>query len=171
MQQAAKSLDEPLLAQITPTDWKTALETALSKTGPDTKLVLALDEFQWIAKASPELPSVLQELWDRKWQKSGQVMLIICGSYMGFMEKEILGSKSPLFGRRTAQIPLQPFSYREAALFFPGWSLSDCARAYFICGGVPYYLKAFDKYKSIASNIQHQILDQFSSLLGQICTN
>jgi AAA+ ATPase superfamily predicted ATPase len=36
-------------------------------------------------------------------------MLIVCGSYMGFMEREVLGRESPLFGRRTAQIQLRPF--------------------------------------------------------------
>lgn len=32
----------------------------------------------------------LQELWDRNWSKSGRMFLILCGSYIGFMEREVL---------------------------------------------------------------------------------
>lgn len=36
---------------------------------------------------------------------------------MGFMEKEVLGSKSPLFGRRTAQLHMKPFNYQKSESF------------------------------------------------------
>lgn len=96
--------------------------------------MLVLDEFQWTVEASPELPSVLQHLWDRRWKDGNDVMLVLCGSYVGFMEREVLGKKSPLFGRRTAQIFLQPFGYEEAARFHPACSLVDRAKIYFLCG-------------------------------------
>jgi AAA+ ATPase superfamily predicted ATPase len=60
------------------------------------KTILALDEFQWMCEGSPELPSVLQRYWDASWEKSKHVFLILCGSYVGFMEREVLGKKSPL---------------------------------------------------------------------------
>ena len=107
LEEAARALGEPLLAQLAVTDWRAALEAIVSRA--KGKVAIVLDEFQWSAGASPELPSVLQELWDRKWKKSGQVVLVLCGSFVGFMEREVLGHKSPLFGRRTAQIHLQPF--------------------------------------------------------------
>src|SRR5688572_18665207 len=112
LEESARALGEPLLAQLPATDWRATLE-AVTGRARSGKLAIVLDEFQWTTGASPELPSVLQELWDRKWRKSGQVMLILCGSFVGFMEREVLGRKSPLFGRRTAQIHLQPFDYRE----------------------------------------------------------
>ena len=113
---------------------------------------------------SPELPSILQAKWDRSWQKSGKVLLILCGSYIGFMEREVLGKKSPLFGRRTAQIPLRPFGYREAALFHPGYSRTDQARTYFLCGGVPLYLKRFSDTRSVEANIAAELLDEYAPL-------
>ena len=58
--------------------------------------------------------------------------LILCGSYIGFMEREVLGKKSPLYGRRTGQIFLKPFGYRDAALFHPHASLVQRATTYFI---------------------------------------
>src|SRR5262249_37734947 len=122
LQEAAAVLDEPLLATFPAESWGAALDAVVSSWRGEGKLILALDEFQWTVEASPELPSELQVRWDRQWRDSGRVFLILCGSYVGFMEREILGRKSPLFGRRTAQIPLRPFGYREAALFHPRYS-------------------------------------------------
>ena len=166
LEASAGALGEPLLAQLPGTDWRATLEAVVGR-ARDGKLVIVLDEFQWTAGASPELPSVLQELWDRRWKKSGQVMLILCGSFIGFMEREVLGRKSPLFGRRTAQIHLQPFDYREASLFHPGWSLANRARAYFVCGGVPMYLKAFVGHRSVESNIEDNLLTEFSPMFRE----
>ena len=76
---AAEALREPLLAEHPVADWPAAFRLVEERwKGPD-KLVIALDEFQWMAAASPELPSVLQECWDRRWRKGG-VMLILCES-------------------------------------------------------------------------------------------
>jgi AAA+ ATPase superfamily predicted ATPase len=164
LQEAAAVLDEPLLATFPAESWGEALDAVVSRWRGDGKLILALDEFQWTVEASPELPSVLQERWDRQWRDSGRVFLILCGSYVGFMEREILGRKSPLFGRRTAQIPLRPFGYREAALFHPRYSILDRARTYFLCGGVPLYLRCFSDSRSIESNLVHELLHEYAVL-------
>jgi uncharacterized protein len=161
---AARELDQPLLAKVTLEGWKTALEAILDAWTGSGKLIIVLDEFQWIAGASPELPSVLQELWDLRLRESGEAMIILCGSYVGFMEREVLGQKSPLFGRRTAQIHLQPFSFREAREFQPRYSPSDAARAWFICGGIPLYLEAFKDDRSVEQNIVANLLDEFAPL-------
>lgn len=164
LETAARALGEPLLAQARVNGWRDALDLVVRRWTGKRKLILALDEFQWMAEAAPELPSVIQELWDRQWSKSGRVMLILCGSYLGFMEREVLGKKSPLFGRRTAQILLRPFHHLEAAEFHPRWSVVDQAKAYAICGGIPMYLLAFDEKLSIEQNITARILDDLSML-------
>jgi uncharacterized protein len=164
---AAGVVGEPLLASLTAEDWRLALDTIIERWRGPRRLVLALDEFQWTAQATRELPSVLQELWDRKWRRNGKVMVILCGSYVGFMEREVLGKTSPLFGRRTAQIKLAPFGYREAGDFHPGWSLADRAQAYFLCGGVPLYLRAFDASRSIRSNVEANYLSEHAALFQE----
>ncbi|MEM8996839.1 MAG: AAA family ATPase, partial [Acidobacteriota bacterium] len=70
---AALTVNEPLLATYPATHWGEAIQAVIERKAPGQKLVLALDEFQWIAEASPELPSVLQGLWDRQWQHSDDV--------------------------------------------------------------------------------------------------
>lgn len=164
LQESACSLDEPLLASYAADGWKSALRAVVSRAPKGRKLVVALDEFQWIAERSPELPSVLQELWDREWQASRSVLLILCGSVVGFMEREVLGNKSPLFGRRTAQVYVKPFSYVESAKFHRRWSLEHRAMAYFVCGGIPTYLKSFDEHLSPEANIRANLLDEFAPL-------
>lgn len=164
MRVAADALKIPLLADVVPDGWRAALLTIeQSWKGPE-KLILALDEFQWMVEFSRELPAVLQALWDQRWRDSGRVMLILCGSFIGFMEREVLGRKAPLFGRRTAQILLKPFGFREAALFHPSYSLVDRAKTYFICGGVPLYLSTFSASESIEMNIVSSLLDEHAPL-------
>ena len=168
--EAARALGMPLLAELRTAGWQQALRTVSEQwagANPGTKLVLALDEFQWIAAASPSLISELQHCWDRWWRDAGNVMLLLCGSYLGFMEREVLGRKSPLFGRRTAQIHLQPFGYRDAARFHPRWSPADQARAYFLVGGLPQYLLCLDDHRSIDANIREHLLAEFAPLFHE----
>ena len=164
LETAARALGQPLLASVSAEDWRTALGSVLSLKSGTAKFVLAFDEFQWTAQASPELPSILQELLDTSWKKRGDVLLILCGSYIGFMERDVLGEQSPLFGRRTAQILLKPFPFREAALFHPRWSAADRAQAYYLCGGVPLYLRFFSPADSIRANIENNLLSEFAPL-------
>lgn len=150
---AADWLGAAHLAEAAPTSWEAALKLVIGSAPAGRKLVLVLDEFQWLCASSPELPSVLQRLWDLEWQRSNRVLLILCGSFIGFMEREVLGARSPLHGRRTAAIRLEPFGFREAALFHPRWSREEQAKAYFVCGGIPAYLRRFDPKRSVVQNI------------------
>ncbi|MDP2269964.1 MAG: ATP-binding protein [Archangium sp.] len=167
MLEAATAFGEPLLAEIAVDSWKKALELVVGRWKGPGKLVLILDEFQWTVEASPELPSVLQELWDHSWKRSGKVMLIVCGSFIGFMEREVLGEKSPLFGRRTAQLHLKPFSFVESRQFHPGASVEQQALTWFVCGGVAQYLASFEGRASFRQNVERTLLDEFAPLFRE----
>lgn len=162
--EAGRTLDDSVLAALPGDRWRTALDLVEERWRGPGKLVIALDEFQWTAAASPELASELQELWDRRWRKSGRIMLILCGSWIGFMEREVLGGRSPLFGRRTNQIHLKPFGHREATRFHPTWSRINQARAYFVCGGVPLYLRALPPERSFETGVATALLDEHAPL-------
>src|SRR5258708_18149343 len=149
---ASEWLAAPHLAESAPATWEAALRLVIATAPKQRKCLLVLDEFQWLCQSSPELPSVLQRLWDLEWQRDNSLMLILCGSLIGFMEREVLGARSPLHGRRTADLRLEPFPFREAAAFHPSWSIEEQARAYFVCGGVPAYLKQFQQGRSVAPN-------------------
>ena len=167
LNEASESINEPLLSGYTADNWKTALSVVVDKWSGNEKLIIALDEFQWSVEKSPELLSFIQELWDRNWKNNKKVMLILCGSYIGFMEKELLGQKSPLFGRRTAQILLKPFDFIDAGKFHPNYSYEERAKTFFICGGIPLYLNYFNKNRSVEMNIVESILNEFSPLFKE----
>ncbi len=164
---AADSLNTPLLASVQVSGWEQALEHVMAAFPKGRRQIVVLDEFQWLCESSPELPSVLQKLWDHRWQHERRPFIVLCGSYIGFMEREVLGAKSPLFGRRTGHILLEPFGYLEAREFHPRWTVEDQARAWFICGGVPAYLKAFWEGQSLEQNIVANFLDVDGVLLRE----
>lgn len=116
------------------------------------RLIVAIDEYQYLAESDRSISSILQSHIDRKW-KDSKIMLILCGSSMSFMEYQVLGHKSPLYGRRTAQFKLQPFTYFETQKFAPGYPPEEQAVLYGVSGGVPEYLNRFSMERSLAENI------------------
>ena len=87
-------------------------------------------------------------------------MLVLCGSQVSFMEKEVLAERSPLFGRRTGQRRLSALSPLEALEFFPRWKMKDRVLAYAVLGGMPAYLRRFDDRKSLRENLLSELLRQ-----------
>jgi AAA+ ATPase superfamily predicted ATPase len=121
------------------------------------RLVVVLDEFTYLVDAHPPLASTLQRLWDRELAHT-QLMLILCGSYVGMMEEKVLGYQAPLYGRRTGQYLLEPLSFHDARQFFPDYDLSDQVRAYAVFGGTPAYLNAASSSLTLLENIGQRVL-------------
>ena len=119
------------------------------------KMVLVIDEYPYLAGADKGLSSVLQRWIDREWNRLN-MFLILCGSSISFMEEEVLGSKSPLYGRRTMQMDIRPFDYKTSALFVPDYSAEDKAVMYGITGGIPKYLSVMDPSIPLGDNIKRQ---------------
>ena len=82
---------------------------------------------------------MLQSHIDNCW-KDSKLFFILCGSSMSFMEEQVLGYKSPLYGRRTAQFKIHPFTFFEARKMLSAFSKEEQAILYGVCGGIPEYL-------------------------------
>ena len=117
------------------------------------KVVLVIDELPYWAEKDEALLSVIQKYIDTKWI-SANLMLILCGSTLSFMEKKVLSEKNPLFGRWDSQIKLEAFNYKDSAMFVPDYSAEDKAICYGVTGGVAKYLALFNKKKSLDYNIK-----------------
>ncbi|MCH2104395.1 MAG: ATP-binding protein [Planctomycetes bacterium] len=152
----ADGLKDELVASVEFPDWDAALLYAASRAETE-RLVLVLDEFPYLCEANKGLPSILQRFWDSKGKKS-QLMLVLCGSQVSFMEEEVLAERSPLFGRRTAQRRLQPLSPSDALGFFDAWDFEDALTAYAILGGMPAYLTRFRTGLSLEENVVNEAL-------------
>ena len=130
------------------------------------RIIFAIDEFPWLCEADDSIPSRLQHLLDHDWKNTG-MYLILCGSSMSFMEKEVLSNESPLFGRRTAQLKLEPLSFEDSAKFHPDLSPEDNALIYGITGGIPHYIRKLDVGKSIKDALLENFFDSSSYLFEE----
>ena len=119
----------------------------------DEKLILVIDELPFWAQDDRALLSVMQKYIDTSWSDKN-LMIILCGSSLSFMENKVLSEKSPLFGRRNSQIRLEAFDYLDAAKFVPEYSFEDKAVVYGITGGVAKYLALINPKCSIDTNIK-----------------
>lgn len=116
-------------------------------------LVFVFDELPYAARSHSALPSALQIAIDRHFSKTNCLM-ILCGSNQGFMEEEVLGAKSPLYGRRTLQMKLRPFDYLDAARLMGDCPAEDKVSYYASLGGTPYYLSAIRTDLSYVENME-----------------
>lgn len=147
-------------------DWQDALISVEELPWQEKKLLI-IDEFPYMVKGNPRILSILQNLWDER-LKDKDVMIILCGSAMSFIEKEILSEKSPLYGRATAILKMNPLPFQEAIQFFPEYSFSEKIGAYAVLGGIPHYLKQFDADRSLAENICDKVLSPGSILYSEV---
>ncbi len=127
------------------------------------RLILVIDEYPYIAKASRSFASTLQMLIDQ-YKASSKLFLILCGSSMSFMEDQVLAYKAPLYGRKTAQFKILPFDFFESCQCFSGFSAEDMAMIYAIVGGTPQYLLMMDDKLSVEENIKSTLLNPASAL-------
>ena len=129
---------------VSPTyrDYDDALDE-ITEMAKQQRLVFVIDEYPYLAKAEKSFSSRLQHIIDHRWQDS-QLYLILCGSSMSFMEYQVLGYESPLYGRRTAQFKIQALTYLETTKFHPKLSPADQALLYGVTGGIPHYINKLE---------------------------
>ena len=132
----------------------------------EKRLVLVIDEYPYVARALKSFASTLQLLIDKN-KDSSKLFLILCGSSMSYMEDNVLAYKAPLYGRRTAQLKIQPFDFFESCRYFENFSGEDKALAYGIVGGTPQYLMQLDDRLSIEDNIKNTHLNPASSIFEE----
>lgn len=130
------------------------------------RIVLVIDEYPYVARASKSLASTLQLLIDKN-KDASKLFLILCGSSMSYMEDHVLAYKAPLYGRRTAQFKINPFEFLEACRYFENFLDEDKALAYGIVGGTPQYLMQLDDKLSIEENIKNTHLNPSSSIFEE----
>lgn len=130
------------------------------------KFVVVIDEFPFLIEANKAVPSIFQKGWDEDLKDSG-IFLILLGSSIGMMETEVLGYKSPLFGRRTGQLLIEPLNFWDAKKFFPRRSNEEFMYIYSVLGGTPAYLLQFEQSIDLLKNIRKKILIPESYLFSE----
>lgn len=145
-----------LLATQPLTSWR-AFFAAVSEELARGPLLVALDEFQFVARETPAVGSEINRFW-REHRENPNLFLVLSGSDVSFFEREIVGYAATIYGRRTGQLHLQPFPFAELRGFFERWSAPNLVRAYAVLGGVPYYLEALNPGEGLARGIERHVL-------------
>ena len=138
----------------------------ISQLGKEKRLILVIDEYPYLAKSEPSISSRLQHLIDHEWQQS-KLFVILCGSSMSFMAEQVLGEKSPLYGRRTAQYKILPLDYQDTAKFYPQATLTDKSLIYGITGGIPLYILRLRYMQDIKKALCNNLFEMASFLFEE----
>lgn len=144
--------------------WDEAFEYLGERLATDPRTVV-IDEFPYLVAENDSLPSYLQSFVDEHLQGT-EAALVLCGSSVATMESELLGHESPLYGRRTGQIDLQPFSFEQAREVVT-YTFEDAVRSFAITGGTPMYLTLFDYDRPLAENVREQVLSPTAVLYSE----
>jgi AAA+ ATPase superfamily predicted ATPase len=144
--------------------WDEALDYLGEKVATE-QLVVVIDEFPYLVDENDSLPSYFQSFVDEHLQDT-ESMLVLCGSSVSTMESDVLGHESPLYGRRTGQIDVQPFSFRQARAVIE-YNLENAIQSFAVTGGTPMYLTRFDYDQSLKDNILTTILSPTAVLYNE----
>jgi len=118
------------------------------------RVVIVFDEFPYLVDVDPSLPSKFQRLWDEVLSRT-KAFLVLCGSSVSVMENEVLGYRSPLYGRRTGSWKLGELPLSALKFFYPR-PFEERLYVYGVAGGVPMYLKRFDPSEPFWSNVERE---------------
>lgn len=156
--------DEPLLRTRGFSSWEESFQFIKAK---NKKFILAIDEFPYLILSNSAIPAIFQKAWD-EYFKDSPIYLILLGSSIAMMETEVLGYRAPLYGRRTGQWKISPFSFLEASLFRKNQSFDDKVAHYSLAGGIPAYWLKFDQEKDFFSNLEHSVLQKGEFLYDEV---
>ena len=153
---------------VTPTfsypSWDAAF-AEVARLSATQRAVVVLDEFTYVMQADPEVPSIIQKVWDHHLKQS-QVFLILMGSLAGIIQRAALDYQAPLYGRATARLKLQPLSFGALSGMLPAFSSEQRVAVYTITGGVPAYIELFDDNLNILQNLQQRIVTPTNVMLA-----
>ncbi len=126
----------------------------------DQDAIVVLDEFPYLIDADESLPSVIQRLWDQRFQNTSGTLILV-GSSISMMEEATLLGNSPLYGRFTKKLDLRPLNFSAAREFIPDdYSPEEQILTWGIFGGVPYYLDGIDLNQNLGAVLTNEILSQ-----------
>jgi len=131
------------------------------------KLIVVIDEFPYLVNSNPAISSIFQKGID-EYLKNTNIFLVLMGSSVGMMEKEVLIYRAPLYGRRTASIKVPEMKFHSLKNFFPGKDFIDLTHIFSVFGTVPAYVEKYDSRKDIFQNIESLILDTGSFFYNEV---
>ncbi len=146
------------------------------------KKVIFLDEIAWFETQKSGFLAALDKFWNQFCSKRTDIILVICGSAASWIINKVINNKVGLHNRITCQIQLLPLDVQETKEFLHYKDIhlvnQDIVKLYMIVGGIPYYLRYFEKGQSVDQFIEslffteNAILkNEFSNLYASLFKN
>lgn len=132
----------------------------------DEPHLIVLDEFTYLLRNQPAISSVLQKVWDHRLSKIPQLKLVLTGSLLGMLARELFAYQAPLYGRATTQIRLRPLPYAAVQALFPARRPDERVAIYGVTGGVPAYLEFFTRTADFVSALREHCLASGSMMMA-----
>jgi len=155
----AEQLNIPIFSKLEVTTWLEFFRNLADLLDDDTRTIIVIDEFSYLIEIDRAVPSLFQNIWDQM-LRTKNIMFILCGSSVSLMETDVLGYRSPLFGRRTGQWEVTELQLHSVKNFMPDYCTEDVINTFFVLGGVPAYLVKWDDKKDVFENIEEHILSK-----------
>ena len=161
-----------------PTNWIAAfddLRTLLEEkiqSDPDQRQVVFLDELPWMDTPRSGFLPALEHFWNGWGAGQTQLMLIVCGSATSWISDHLLHNKGGLYGRKTCEIKLHPFTLNESEQFYKeqGVNLDRYAQLqlYMMLGGIPYYMSFVRKGDSVEQTVENLFMGRDAKLNDEL---
>jgi len=161
----ATFFNDDFLRSLQLTDIKQLFEYLANRTF-SKKLIIIIDEFQYLTKIDNSMPSQFQYIVDEL-IKNKNIHLILCGSIISMMYEQTLSYNSPLYGRRTSAIKLEAIEFKYLENFFADKTQNERIELYAVLYGVPKYLEMFEDSTNIYESIEKNILDPNAYLYNE----
>lgn len=146
-------------------DWYQFFRYLKEKAGK--RRVIVIDEFPYLVNSNRAISSIFQKGIDEYLKNTG-VFLILMGSSVGMMEKEVLFYKAPLYGRRTSSLEIREMPFDALHGFFPGADFDTLLNIYSVFGTIPAYLEKVSPRRDMAKSIGALLLDRSSFFYNEV---
>lgn len=157
----------PPTTDFTFASWEDALHhLADVVTLSDRTHLIVMDEFTYLLRNEPAISSVFQKVWDHRLSQIPQLKLILTGSLIGMMAREVFAYQAPLYGRATGQIRLRPLPYAAVLALFPERPAAERVAIYGVSGGVPAYLDLFTRADDFVTALRDYCLVPGSMMMS-----
>lgn len=143
--------------------WEKAFDAAIALFNNE-KGIIVIDEYPYLVKSYKGITSIIQDIYDNK-IKNSKIMLILSGSNLSFMEKELNTNNAPLYKRITMRMKVNKLPFDEAILFLKGYSNEDKMKFLCLFGEYPYYLSKINNKLSFEENTINLLFNENSILL------
>lgn len=162
------------IVPATPNNWDNAfrmLTNIITNTKTNSKIVLFLDEFPWMATKNSRLLQTLEYYWNQYWSTLPKIKLIICGSSASWILKKIINNKGGLHNRVTQRVKVNPFKLKDVKTYLASQKINlnhkQISELYMVTGGIPFYLKGLNKGRTSAQLIEALAFEKNSLLLNE----